>query len=92
MTFYLLAVTAYLLLTIFTSLKITKSNILSKQNKTINILLNALIPILWFYLISPVIFPKSRIMTKSERERLISAESGRKLGDEIGSSRDAIHL
>ena len=65
---------------------------LSRQQKTINMVLNALIPILWLYLTYPIIFPKDRIMTKAERERIIAEESGSKLGDEVGSSRQARYL
>ncbi|WP_341900856.1 hypothetical protein [Fluviicola taffensis] len=92
MTFYIIAAIIYLILTIFTSLKIAKSNVLSTQQKTINVVLNALIPILWLYLTYPIIFPKDKIMTKSEREKIIAQESGSKLGDDVGSSRDSIFL
>ncbi len=79
-------VTAYLCITVFTSLKISKSITLSNQQKTINILLNALIPVLWFYLISPIIFPKDKIITRDEREKMIAKESGSKMEDGVGSS------
>jgi len=92
MEFYLITATIYLVLTVFTSLKIAKSVMLSRQQKTINMVLNALIPILWLYLTYPIIFPKDRIMTKAERERIIAEESGSKLGDEVGSSRQARYL
>lgn len=92
MEFYLVASTAYLALTIFTSLKIAKSVMLSRQQKIINMVLNALIPILWLYLTYPIIFPKDKIMTKAEREKMIAEESGSKLGDEVGSSRQARYL
>jgi hypothetical protein len=92
MAFYILTVTIYLVGTIFTSLKIAKSGILSRRQKTINITLNALIPILWFYLTYPIIFPKDRVMTKAERERMIAEQNGSKLGDEVGSSRDSMFL
>lgn len=65
---------------------------LSKQQKTINILLNVLIPVLWFYLTYPIIFPKDNIMTKAERERMIAEQNGSKLGDDVGSSRDSMFL
>lgn len=65
---------------------------LSKQQKTINVLLNALIPILWIYLTYPIIFPKDKIMTKAERERMIAEQNGSKLGDDVGSSRDSMFL
>lgn len=87
-----IALSIYVILTIMTSLRIRKSVMLSSQQKTINILLNALIPILWFYLINPVIFPKDRAMTREQRDQLYREENGSKLGDEIGSSRNARYL
>lgn len=78
---YVLASVIYLCLTIFTSLKISKSIILSSRRKTIHIILNALIPVLWYYLVSPVIFPKARVITRAEREKMIARESGSRLED-----------
>jgi hypothetical protein len=92
MIFNIIAAAIYLALTIFTSLKIINSFTLSRRQKAINLILNALIPILWFYLTYPIIFPKDKIMTKAERERMIAKESGSKLGDEVGSSRDSTFL
>jgi len=92
MEFYITAAIIYLVLTVFTSLKIAKSRMLSRQQKTINMVLNALIPVLWLYLTYPIIFPKDTVMTKAQREKMIAEESGSKLGDEIGSSRDARYL
>ncbi len=69
----------YLIITVFTSLKIGKSITLSRQQKTINIILNAFIPVLWYYLVSPIIFPKDKILTRDEREKMIAEESGSKL-------------
>lgn len=69
------AIIFYLCITIFTSLKISKSITLSKGQKTTNIILNVLIPVLWFYLISPIIFPKDKTITRDEREKMIAKES-----------------
>ncbi|WP_343604391.1 hypothetical protein [Fluviicola sp.] len=88
----IIALCIYLCLTIITSLKISQSVILSRQQKIINMILNALFPIFWFYLINPVIFPKDKILTKDERDKLYAEENGSKLGDEVGSSRNARYL
>jgi|GEM_PF-2253438 len=88
---YVFLLAVYVLLSFFTSLKILRSVLLTKNQKTVNVIINCLIPLLWFLLIRPVIFQEEKTMTKAERERMISAESGSKLGDEIGSSRDARH-
>jgi hypothetical protein len=92
MLYTIIALAFYLSLTIFTSLKITKSVLLSKQQKTFNIILNALIPLIWYYLVSPIIFQQDKVMTKSEREKLISKESGSKSGDETASFTDASYF
>lgn len=89
MIFALVFLSAYLIITVFTSLRISKSRMLSRQQKTINIVLNALAPLLWYYLIAPIIFPKDKTITKYERDKMTAAQNGSKLGDEIGSSRDA---
>lgn len=89
---FIIAWCIYVCLTVFTSLKIRKSIILSSQQKTINIILNALIPVLWFYLIKPVIFPVDKLITREERDKMTAEENGSKLGDEIGSSRNARYL
>jgi len=66
--------------------KINRSIILSRRQRTINIVLNVLIPVIWFYLISPIIFPKDKIITRDEREKMNTKESGSKLGDNSGYS------
>ena len=80
MTIYLILF-VYLCVTVFTSLKIGKSILLSQSQKRINISLNILIPVLWYYLIKPVIFQKDRIITKEEREKMIQEQNGSKLSD-----------
>ena len=82
----------YLGISIYTSVKIHSSILLSRRQKNTNIILNCLVPLLWYYLIRPVIFQPSKTITKAERERMIREESGSKLGDEIGSSQDARFL
>lgn len=86
MVFQLILLTAYLCVTIFTGLKISKSITLSKNQKVINIVLSTCIPVLWYYLISPIIFPKDKIITRDERERMIAKESGSKMENGVGSS------
>ena len=75
MGFKLIFLLAYLCITVYTSLKISKSITLSKGQKAMNIVLNAFIPVIWFYLISPIIFPKDKVIAKDEREKLIAEES-----------------
>lgn len=89
MAFVLIFLAVYLMITIFTSFRISKSIMLSRQQKTINIILNALAPLFWYYLIAPVIFPGDKAMTKYERDKMTAEQNGSKLGDEIGSSRNA---
>jgi len=79
-------------ISIYTSVKINSSILLSRRQKTTNIVINCLAPLLWYYLIRTVIFQPSKTITKAERERMIREESGSKLGDEIGSSQDAHFL
>ncbi len=86
MIFYIVILIAYLSLTIFTGLKISKSRILSVEQKRIHLVLNALIPVLWFYLVSPIIFPKSRIITREEREK-----TSHRFQNGTGSSSDSIY-
>ena len=86
MIIQLILLIAYLYLTVFTSWKISRSMTLSKSQKTINIILNVLAPVLWFYLISPIIFPKDKIITRDEREKMIAEESGSKMENGVGSS------
>lgn len=86
MVFNLIILITYLGFTVFTSWKISKSMILSRNQKTINIVLNVCIPVLWYYLITPIIFPKDRIITRYEREKMIAEESGSKMENGVGSS------
>lgn len=69
----------YLLITAYTSWKITQSVILAKPQKIFNIFLNALIPILWFYLVYPILFPNGKIITRDERNKLLNQERGSRL-------------
>jgi len=74
-----LAAIIYLLLTIFSSYRISQSTTLSPKQKAGNIVLNCLIPILWFYLIKPIILPKTNIRLREERERLLRTNSGSRI-------------
>lgn len=87
MVFQCIILTAWLSITIFTSLKISKSVMLTKNQKTINIILNVFAPLLWYYLISPIIFPKDKLITGDEREKMIARERGSKMENGVGSSR-----
>jgi hypothetical protein len=86
MILQLIILIAYLCVTVFTSLKISKSITLSRAQKIINIVINFLAPVLWYYLISPIIFPKDKIITRDEREKMIAEESGSKMENGVGSS------
>ncbi|WP_343633898.1 hypothetical protein [Fluviicola sp.] len=79
MAFNLILLIAYLCVTIFTSVKISKSITLSTTQKVINIVLNAFAPVLWYYLISPIIFPKDKLITRDEREKLLAKERGSRM-------------
>lgn len=92
MKLYLVLLFIYLIITSITSYKITKSILLTKKQKFANIILNALAPVIWFYLIQPLIFQENKIITREEREKMIAHENGSKLGDEIGSSQNARYL
>ncbi len=85
----LIIATIYVTLTVLTSIKISKSILLSGKQKVGNILVNALVPVIWFYLIYPIIFQENKIITRAEREKMIAEENGSKLGDEVGSSQNA---
>lgn len=86
MIFQLILLGSYLCFTVFTSFKISKSITLSKSQKAINIVINFLAPVLWYYLISPIIFPKDKLITKEEREKMIAEESGSRMENGVGSS------
>lgn len=76
---YTFLVAAYVILTIITTVKIRHSGLLSKRQKIANILINAFIPVLWFWLIRPHLSAATSVMTTAERERLIRKSSGSKL-------------
>jgi hypothetical protein len=66
----------YAVLSCYTIYRICQSVILTRQQKIINIVISLLMPLIWYYLIRGIIFPKHKLMTKEERERLIRLESG----------------
>lgn len=84
--YYIAAAAIYLLVTACTSWKINQSVILAKQQKMLNIVLNVLIPVLWFYLVFPVLFPKDKVMTKDERDQLLKKERGTRLDSSATAS------
>ncbi|MNJ89093.1 hypothetical protein D3C87_66540 [compost metagenome] len=86
MAFYLIVLGLYLWLTIYTSLKISRSIVLSGKQKLINGILNALFPGIWFYLASPILFPKDKIITRDEREKMIRKETGSRLENNRGGN------
>ena len=86
MIFPIIFLSAYLSFSIFTSVKISQSITLSRSQKAINIVINFLAPVLWYYLISPIIFPKDKIITGYEREKMIAEERGSKMENGVGSS------
>lgn len=86
MIFQLIILISYLSFTVYSSWKIGQSITLSRSQKAINILINFLAPVLWYYLISPIIFPKDKIITRDEREKMIAEERGSRMENGVGSS------
>jgi hypothetical protein len=75
----------YLIVNVYTGYKISRSELLDSRRKIMNIGISLLLPVIWYYLIQPVIFRKSHIITKAERERMLRIESGSRVDSSSGT-------
>lgn len=86
LTFCLFLALPYVSLTIYTSYKIGRSTVLSRRQKIANGIINALLPLLWYFLVKPIIFPKHKLITRDEREKMNRMDSGIRLPPTPGST------
>jgi hypothetical protein len=87
-SFYILSALLYILLTAYTCFRIARSIVLSRQQKIMNGIISALVPLAWYFLIRPVIFPKHKLITKEDREKMNRMESGIRIPPTPGSTTD----
>ena len=65
---------------IFTSVAIVRSDLLTFTQKLFNLLLNAILPVVWFLLVRSFLSANTTVMTKTQRDNLQKKRSGSTTG------------
>ena len=70
----------WLIVTIFTSVAIVRSDLLTSTQKLFNLLLNAILPVVWFLMVRSFLSANTTVMTKTQRDNLQKKRSGSTTG------------